>query len=546
LALTLAIGTALGQVQDNDQEKCGNAISKDAAKVAATQGKINAACVKDGSKGPIAAACPNTDPKGKLGKALNKTLADETNACTAHVPDFGYTSGANANTVARINELHLLTDTYGTTDLSAVIVQGNPVGGCQAAVTKDLEKVAAAFQKDYVACKKEALKLGATGASAFAACVGGDTKTKIAGAITKLNLHIGSKCGSVGIATAFPGRCSTATAATLASCLGARAKCRMCQAINEADGIVANCDTVDDGLANGSCVSSCVLAVGSTINIYAAAYTVPLTFPMSGSSVSIAGLGGVAACGVGNFNPINVSGIGTFCITPAGGCPTGSRYCGPGAPASGPALGVDVRSDGNVGACTSNTACAATCDTHCAGLGAGFVRLAADCTAHCSGNTPAACTADAQCAAANNGTCYGPNPVPPARQNICQCSCVNRATFGASDPGDLQCNMGARIKVEAAAPCNGTDVTADLGTICLPVSTQRAKSKIVDANFVAASTVPGTLPGPDSNDRTGVPLACSIVDGGSAPGMQAVSAASFFSASGALGDLAVGLKMTCQ
>ena len=57
----------------------------------------------------------------------------------------------------------------------------------------------------------------------------------------------------VNVTNDFGGACSTETPATLGACLAARAKCRMCLAANTADALSANCDTIDDGLANTSC-----------------------------------------------------------------------------------------------------------------------------------------------------------------------------------------------------------------------------------------------------------------------------------------------------
>lgn len=547
-ALTFALATAVrAQVQDSDQVKCAATMAKDIAKVAAAQGKINAACVKDGTKGTVTPGCPLSDPKGALGTMQSKTEADETKNCVTKAPDFGYTSALTGNGAAIRNERDLLVDTYGDTDLTGVVSTAKAVGACQSAVTKNLEKIAAAMQKDYAGCKKAALKGGAAAADALEACVGADAKGKVATATAKLGADASAKCGSVDVAAAFPGRCAGPVAADVASCLGKRARCQMCEAINEADALEADCDTIDDGVQNGSCglrTHLCTLGNGSALTLYATAYNAGVIMPIVGSSLRVGGIHGVGHCEVESFNPVNIVGLGLVCIAPASGCPDGMRYCGPGAPASGPALGIDVASDADIGSCTTNAACRSACDVHCAGLGS--AQLASGCVGYCSGNKPdgMACTTDAQCRTAGNGACHGPNH-PTGHEDICQCTCVNDGAFGASDPGDMQCNLGVRLTVETAAPCDGTDVQIDLGTMCLPLTTERAKGKIVDANFTPAATVPAAMPGPNANDRTGVELSCEDVDAGNVSGLQPVGAFTIFGSS-TLGDLSFGMRAICQ
>jgi hypothetical protein len=546
-AVALALTSAsYAQMQTSDQQQCSIGVTNDATKVAAAQGKIDAACVKAGTKAAVAADCPSTDATGVLTKATQKTLADETKNCPGNVPDFAYPGGAAANDAAVRHELALLADVYGGTDLSGVISTSKAIGACQAAMEKGVEKAAAAVQKDYAACKKAALKGGAVAAAGLTSCVGGDTKGKVAAAITKLQADAASKCAGVTIADAFPGHCLDATAATLGGCLGARAKCRMCEAINEMDGVDADCDLLDDGAQNASCglkVQTCTLGGGSSLLMYAAPYSAAVITPIVGSTLAIGGLHGVGHCEIGAFSPVNVVGVGVLCITPASGCGDAARYCGPGAAGSGPALGVDVESDGNIGTCSGNTDCSAACDSHCAATGT--TQLSSGCTGFCSGSHPAdtPCTTDAACVGAGNGGCNGPNHT--THTGVCQCTCVKRDAFGGSDPGDLSCTLGMHLRIESAAPCDGTDVLIDYGTMCVPFSTQEAKGKIVDANFATGATVPGNPPGANANDHQGTPLACSTIEGGSTSGLQGFGAFTLFGTS-PLGDLSFALRATCQ
>jgi hypothetical protein len=105
----------------------------------------------------------------------------------------------------------------------------------------------------------------------------------------------------------------------------------------------------------------------------------------------------------------------------------------------------------------------------------------------------------------------------------------------------MQCNMGAALTVERAAPCGGGDVTIDLGDACVPLTTAAVSTFITNANFNAEITVPkdGT---PASS--SGAPVACSALTTDDLAGYKARGAINFFGST--LGDLAVLLAADCQ
>jgi len=584
LLSTMIGASAFGQVQTTDQQKCINTLNKDTSKVAATQGKENAACVKNGTKGTATANCLTADSKQKVAKATAKTSQDETkNAClTTSLPSFGYSGATIGNQASQVAEIDLFRDTYGTSDPTTVISTAAAEGRCQSAVTKDLEKLVAAKRKQYVACKKKALKIGASNASALEACIGvpapgtpdpnsiqADPKGKIGGSVTKLSSDTSANCAPpVVIATTFPGACSGSTAGALAACLDARAECRACLAINATDNLNVNCDLFDDGAPNGSCLplaaqSACVLLGSnppsgspSRMTLYSELLS-PIVFSLIGS-LSIGAEGPFATCKVQSLNPVNLAGMGFLCLSSGGSCPVGRRYCGSGA-GTGPALGLDTQSDGYVGTCTSNTQCASLCTASCGGSSV----TAAACTGYCSGTSPAnqACTSDAACLP-SNGICNGPTPAPPF--GICQCSCTESSAGAPSDPGDLQCNLGLKIVLEMAAPCDGADIVRSAGNVCIPLSTEQATGAIVHSNLnscsqcvagwcdgiipcTSNSDCPTTCMVPTSplvNDQTGTPVSCAALDAGNPSGWAGVGAASLFGRFA--GDMSVALKATCQ
>ena len=275
LSMTLAAAglvafSALGvwaQVQSSPQQACLNAVNKNGAAVAKTQGKENVGCVKAAGKaGPSGAQlCLTADGKGKVAKAKGKTTAAETKSCT-QAPSFGYTSGAAVNTAAQQAELDLVGDVFGA-NLDAALVSctaDKAKCACQQKVAKDVEALATVKFATFVGCKKAALKAGANSSAALANCVnnGGtvgsiaaDSKGKIAKSIAKLNADIVKACDTPGVTGAFPGDCTALSGAALGTCLDTQVECRVCQAINEMDGFFVNCDQFDNGALDASCAS---------------------------------------------------------------------------------------------------------------------------------------------------------------------------------------------------------------------------------------------------------------------------------------------------
>ncbi len=265
LVLVSVVG-AWAQLQTSGQQACLNAVNRDGAAVAKEQGKESLACVKGAGKGTLpgtAQTCLTADAKGKVAKRKAKTTADEAKSCGA-APSFGFTGATTVNGAAQQAQVDLVADVYGPNLDAAIITCATSKAGCacQQKVSTSLEKIAALKLATFVSCKKAALKAGASAAAALEACVANagtpgsiaaDTKGKIAKGGASLSATIGKAC--TGIASAFPGNCNALTQPALAVCLDTQVECRVCQAINEMDGLAVNCDLFDDGVANGSCAS---------------------------------------------------------------------------------------------------------------------------------------------------------------------------------------------------------------------------------------------------------------------------------------------------
>ena len=269
LLLVSGLG-AYAQLQSGGQQACLNAVNKNGAAVFKTQGKEHLGCLKGAGKGALtgtAQACLTADTGGKVAKAKTKTTAAATKSCGT-APNFGFTGATTVNASAQQADVDLVADIYGANLDAAVINCSASKAGCtcQQKVSKDLEGLAAAKLATFVACKKAVLKAGATSSSALADCVNNgamtgsitnDSKGKISKVFGKLIDDIIKACDTPNVtAGAFPGNCNgVGIGGALALCLDRQVECRVCQAINEIDGLFVNCDLFDNGVADATCLS---------------------------------------------------------------------------------------------------------------------------------------------------------------------------------------------------------------------------------------------------------------------------------------------------
>ncbi len=273
-ALLMFSGVASAQEPlTTNQQKCINQVNKNFAKVASAQAKEICDCIKRGSKGLLSGEtieeCATNDAKGKVDKAKQKTLTKESSSCGTP-PDFGYTSGANANDTAMAKELAIIHRIFGS-DLDTFVIDEflfKNGAKCQQAVAKQARKCQDAKLKVFNGCKKDALKSKGGPAVTSAqelqdAClgVGGagmpDPKGKIQKAcVDKLGDTIDKKCTSkegVSLSAVFP-LFDPNGGSTLQAFVDRIIECEACKAINQADALNRDCDLFDDGVANESCL----------------------------------------------------------------------------------------------------------------------------------------------------------------------------------------------------------------------------------------------------------------------------------------------------
>lgn len=379
-----------------------------------------------------------------------------------------------------------------------------------------------------------ALLLMTLGGSAGAQCVGdcnGDGEVTINELITGVNIALGST--PVSACPAFANSEGEVTMAQLI--LGVNNALNGCPPPTSPTPTATPADTPTIP-AGGNCVFV-PGATQSHLELYVTALANPISLNLVGSididcAVPEGGSTGECSCAVAAIDPIRIPGVGTVCIAPSvEPCPAAQVECAGGDP-----LGVELRSNGNVGACTGNDACAALCDTACAGGGA--TRSISGCTGYCSLSDDINCQNDAECLP-DNGACNGPDPVG-GNADICQCTCIDRSAGDAGRNGELQCNLGVILTVERNAPCDGGDVIIDLGTSCIAQTTATASTLMTNANF-NMTTVPGSgVPAMSS----GAPIECAALTAGDLTGLKVRGAVNFFGS--ALGDLATVFAADCQ
>jgi len=259
---TIPAVDAWAQTPNSHEAACIVAINKSAGKVGKTQRKQIYSCVSAAGRGLAVAggsvdACI-VDEGAKLSKALGKTLAQESKRC-ADMPPFGYSGAATANAVVLAQEAAFVHDLFGSDISSSIIPSSSDPDGarCQAAITKRYAKLVDERVRAFVRCKSDGMKEGQISSAAeLAACfdvVEQDAGGRIAKALGKLAQDYLKRCALLpNVAAAFPGDC--ASAPDILTCIDERVRCRTCLALNSTDNLDADCERMDNGAFDGSCV----------------------------------------------------------------------------------------------------------------------------------------------------------------------------------------------------------------------------------------------------------------------------------------------------
>ncbi len=247
---------------DRSEQKCVNAMNGAGVKVAKAQAKAVAKCLKNAAKGTEldAQGCLTADVGGKVAKVLARTSTTEAKKCEAPVP-FALTDAATINDAGVAAEVDLAAEVFGADLTSAVLPKSDRDGSkCQAAVLKATQKLFETKAREFLKCKKDALKgkkvalaISASTLSNCLALVDADVKGKIAKSAAKITKALDKRCEGVDIPSAFPASCFSGD--TPVSCLDDRTDCLYCTMFDAMDDLGADCDALDDGEANGSCAN---------------------------------------------------------------------------------------------------------------------------------------------------------------------------------------------------------------------------------------------------------------------------------------------------
>ncbi len=268
-ALSLAIATPVAAQPTADDIKCITTFNKGMRKISKTHAKLVKKCVTRFASGSLVGQTPEeciaADPDGKLLQTITSEGNKIASICSGGMPGFGVGTLPTALTRAILLQFGLVHGSIGP-DLDENLIAAAADASCQSKVTAALLKCEDARQKEYLKCQKDGLKSGliTNGATLAALCLGTglseqpDPKGRIASKCgPKLLNTVASKCGDSNLAQVFAS-CGASGVADTAECLSSESACQLCRMLNDAGGVVRDCDAFDDGDdGNGSCNAEC-------------------------------------------------------------------------------------------------------------------------------------------------------------------------------------------------------------------------------------------------------------------------------------------------
>ncbi|MFP6664792.1 MAG: hypothetical protein VCC00_11365, partial [Deltaproteobacteria bacterium] len=260
-------------VQSKDQQKCIASQAGYIFKVAKTQAKENALCVKDAGKNKLGGLtldqCLSADRKQKIAKITAKLISHQSDPVKAKCslePDFAYVDAADFIPAVVAEQIVFLDAILGDDAAAMVLDSADRAAiGCQAMIVKNADKLLATRLKEFGSCLQKGLKAKSdpiTSAIQAETCwnAGSAKLEKIVLKSAELNVK---KCAAKGIDfdTVVAGSCAAETEdadgrtgeSRYADCLDERAACRACRILNGTLDLELGCDELDDGVINDSC-----------------------------------------------------------------------------------------------------------------------------------------------------------------------------------------------------------------------------------------------------------------------------------------------------
>lgn len=253
------------KAQSRAQQRCIDTLNRGLALVARTQWLEQLRCAKAYAKAkePSASACIAADSKQKLAKALGALARSAAKRCV-EVPDFGPSSPEAIGALAIAGPRALAGDLLGDLDAGLALEAADRARSrCQLSVLRSIRSCHETRLFEFRRCKKLGLRDGTiASASSLAGCLSADAKGKVASACDHpgdepdgIRRALAAACVDEGVdlAAAFAG-CAATGAESVHACAAQRASCQACRALVAADGLPADCDLLDDGQTNGSCL----------------------------------------------------------------------------------------------------------------------------------------------------------------------------------------------------------------------------------------------------------------------------------------------------
>jgi hypothetical protein len=261
VALVVLGASAPAGAVTSDEERCVTTLNRAAANVAATVAKQARSCLRDAALEKLSGAvadCFAADPRGRVARAMARTVRDAAQDCGAVVPPFGATDADTANAAGMARTIDLLYRILGGDIDQAVRTRsGDPDDyTCQQKVIGQVLKCQEFRYQEFNRCQQVGMRTGAVSGSAeLAGCIGADLAGRVAefcdpvtGRLREQVIETRCVAQHADLRAAFPG-CATDDPGALAACLHGAGRCYSCLMAEAADGLedAADCDLFDDG-----------------------------------------------------------------------------------------------------------------------------------------------------------------------------------------------------------------------------------------------------------------------------------------------------------
>jgi len=249
--------------QTRDQQACINTMNASLSKVWSAHARAFERCVKIYAKTGASAEACGIAPNSTIARTEERTFRQEKRKCGEPPPDFGKTDGATVNSAAMQLEAEVMREVFGD-DLDgslATSAADSDAVRCQRAVIKSINQCQRSKLKTFNRCKKKGLGSAIFRETAdLESCIGDDPRGVAARACDAVSGKLATRVlprnclsRSVDLSSAFPG-CGMGDPTDLANCVEEVVECRVCNALNQADDLAVDCDLLDDGLENASCL----------------------------------------------------------------------------------------------------------------------------------------------------------------------------------------------------------------------------------------------------------------------------------------------------